>query len=1088
MWLPAVLTCLSQQARGPEQIIGVDVGSQDDSGQLLDDALGADRVVHLAPGRALTGFGTAVQAGLALATPTDDHPDVAEWLWLLHDDSAPDPDCLAALLEAADAYPRAVILGPKARGWHDRRLLLEVGFTVTGAGRRFTGVDPREHDQGQHDNRSEVHAVGTAGMLVRRDVFTALGGFDVALPLFRDDLNLCWSTWRAGHEVRVVPAAVIHHREASYHGRREGSTRSGLGYRLDRRAALHVLLTQTPTWRFPFTALRLAAVSAIRSLLALLGKAPRRAADEVMSAGAVIAHPGRLRASRRRVRSTSVESSGAAVGEFRPGVATRTRQALDTLSSSLVSSRGEREGIPVTAGAMESGPGDDVMDLYDDPTGTWLRRTIARPGVLLGLTLIVVAVAATRSLWWGEGELLGGALLPAPEGAGDLMDFYLAAWHDVGPGTTTATPPWIALLSAFAFLLLGKAPVAVTVVLLLAVPMAGLSAWWSLRGVVASGRVRAWVSIAYALLPAVVAAVATGRMGTAAAAVLLPPTIRAFVRLLGLQGAAMAPASGRSAWWAALLLAALAAVTPIMWVLAVVAVVVAVVFIIATRRTEPATSARRLLVRSAIAVLVPVALLLPWSWHVVMNPGLLFLEPGLAVASPLGVTGWDLLLLNPGGPGTGPLWIAAGVTIAGLLAILRAERRPAILGVLALGGLGFVMAIVVSHVRVPDPSTSGTVLGWPGPATLVSGAALLAAAGMAGDGLRQRMTAEAFGWRQPLAGLAALAAISAPILAAVWWIPAGAGDPLRRELPGVLPPFVAAEALGPQAPRTLIVRPTPDGSVAYTLVNGAGPTLGDADVAPRAAVWQPLDALVAGLVSGRGGPEVAGLTEYAVRYVIAEVESSSTIVRNLDAVPGLRRIGGDADEVLWRLIGDTARARALPSSTESSEARILPVSNIATADPLVDTAVPGPGEVTIAQDSDAPWVATLSRGQPVTAISVVPVVEGVGLTRFLLPSSVLSGDRITVSIDSSVRSRWMWLQGAVLLVVIVLALPGRRGDTDLDPDSEVSGDDDLMADADTYVGADIDGGADIDVGADSDVTAGGHVSLATAEEVRGNDR
>jgi GT2 family glycosyltransferase len=1043
VWLPAVLTFLSQQTRSPEHIIGVDVGSADDSGQLLDDALGPDRVVHLPRDTALTGFGAAVQAGLTLATPAVDHPEVAEWLWLLHDDSAPDPDCLAALLEAADAHPRAVILGPKARGWHDRRLLLEVGFTVTGAGRRFTGLDPREHDQGQHDNRSEVHAVGTAGMLVRRDVFAALGGFDAALPLYRDDLDLCWRAWRADHEVRVVPAAVIHHREASYHGRREGSTRSGLGYRLDRRAALHVLLTQTPSWRLPFTALRLAAVSAIRSLLALLGKAPRRAADEVLSAGAVVAHPGRLRASRRHVRETSVRSSSAAVGEFRPGVATLTRQAFDTLSSSLVGSRGEREGIPVTAGAMESGPSDDAMDLYDDPTGTWLRRTLTRPGVLLSLILIVIAVAATRTLWWGEGALIGGALLPAPEGAGDLMEFYLAAWHDVGPGTTTAAPPWLALLSAFAFLLLGKAPVAVTVVLLLAVPMAGLSAWWSLRGVIASARVRAWVSIAYALLPAVLGAVATGRLGTAAAAVLLPPTIRAFVRVLGLQGAAMSAASGRTAWWAALLLAALSAVTPALWLIAVITVIAAVAVGIATGRSWPGLTTRRLILRSAIAVLVPIALLLPWSWHVALNPGLLFLEPGLPVASTLNLTGWDLLLVNPGGPGTGPFWIAAGVTVAGLLAILRGERRPAILGVLALGGVGFVLAVVMSHVRVADPSSSGTVLGWPGPATLVWGAALLAAAGMAGDGLRQRMTDEAFGWRQPVAGVAALAALSVPILAAIWWIPAGAGDPLRREPPGVLPPFVAAEALGPQAPRTLIVRPTPDGSVAYTLVNGAGPTLGDADVAPRAQVWQPLDALVAGLVSGRGGPEVAGLTEYAVRYVIAEVESSSSVVRNLDAVPGLRRIAGDADEVLWRLIGDTARARALPTDVatadeETAETRILPVSNIATADPLIDAPLPGPGEVRIAQDADSPWVATLSSGQTVTAATVDSGVEGVGLQRFLLPTSVTAGDRITVSIDSSERSRWMWVQGIIVLVVIVLALPGRRGDVDLDADSEVA--------------------------------------------------
>ena len=42
----------------------------------------------------------------------------------------------------------------------------------------MTGVEFREVDQGQHDGRSDVLAVGTAGMLVRREVWDRLGGPD----------------------------------------------------------------------------------------------------------------------------------------------------------------------------------------------------------------------------------------------------------------------------------------------------------------------------------------------------------------------------------------------------------------------------------------------------------------------------------------------------------------------------------------------------------------------------------------------------------------------------------------------------------------------------------------------------------------------------------------------------------------------------------------------------------------------------------------------------------------------------------------------------------------------------------------------
>lgn len=47
---------------------------------------------------------------------------------------------------------------------------------------------------------------------------------------------------------------------------------------------------------------------------------------------------------------------------------------------------------------------------------------------------------------------------------------------------------------------------------------------------------------------------------------------------------------------------------------------------------------------------------------------------------------------------------------------------------------------------------------WAGPATLVYGAALIAAALVGADGARVRVAEQSFGWRQPVAALIALAA------------------------------------------------------------------------------------------------------------------------------------------------------------------------------------------------------------------------------------------------------------------------------------------------------------------------------------------
>ena len=206
-WLPEALSGLLGQERPVQNAVAADTGSADESAQLLTEALGPDRVLHLAR---RTGFGQAIDEAhrtAAVLTPDDlpylkrpsgwdpvtrtwrddayDLPELPygepeQWLWLLHDDCAPAPDALAQLLRVVENERELgkdiAVVGPKLRGWYDRRQLLEVGVTIANSGRRWTGLDRREQDQGQHDYVRPVLAVSTAGMLIRRDVFEQLGG------------------------------------------------------------------------------------------------------------------------------------------------------------------------------------------------------------------------------------------------------------------------------------------------------------------------------------------------------------------------------------------------------------------------------------------------------------------------------------------------------------------------------------------------------------------------------------------------------------------------------------------------------------------------------------------------------------------------------------------------------------------------------------------------------------------------------------------------------------------------------------------------------------------------------------------------
>ena len=262
--LPGLVKALRAQTYPAERVVGVDTGSRDRSGAILAELIGQDVVFGM--DRA-TGYGEAVAAALrhsAARRAAETSPGVkrVDWIWLLHDDCEPEPETLERLLRAASRDRSVVVLGPKVLDGQDRRVLREVGVAIDRAGRRITGIEPGEIDQGQHDHNRAVLAVGSAGMLIRRDAWDRLGGFDTRLKLFRDDLDFCWRAQGAGYRVQVVTDAVIYHRELSARRRRGaeggGSAAAKTGRQplpaggnksarmLDRRNALYVLAVNLP--------------------------------------------------------------------------------------------------------------------------------------------------------------------------------------------------------------------------------------------------------------------------------------------------------------------------------------------------------------------------------------------------------------------------------------------------------------------------------------------------------------------------------------------------------------------------------------------------------------------------------------------------------------------------------------------------------------------------------------------------------------------------------------------------------------------------------------------------------------------------
>ncbi|MEU4088791.1 glycosyltransferase family 2 protein [Streptomyces aureus] len=1033
-WLPQALSGLLGQDRPVQNAVAADTGSADDSAQLLTEALGADRVLHLAR---RTGFGQAVEEVSRTApelTPDDlpylkrpsgwdpvtrswrddayDLPDLPhgepeQWLWLLHDDSAPEPDALAQLLRVVENERElgqdVAIVGPKLRGWYDRRALLEVGVTIANSGRRWTGLDRREQDQGQHDHVHPALSVSTAGMLVRRDVFEELGGFDRRLPLMRDDVDLCWRAQAAGHRVLVAPEAVVRHAEAASRERRAvdcvGRTAAS-PHRVDKAGAVYTLLVNARTAQLPWIMIRLVLGTLMRTVAYLVGKVPGQAVDEIRGLLSVMLRPERIIAGRRRRGRPQVDK-----GELRPlfpPPGATVRATFEQAAGNLLSGSDAETvtGAGRHGGAVESGPGGDDGDFLEIEQFARIKRIARNPGPMLFLVLLFVSLLACRQLL-GGGALAGGALLPAPVDASELWARYLDGWHPVGAGSTQSAPPYIALVALLSSALLGSTGLAVTVLLVGSVPLAGFAAYFASRPLVESRLLRAWASVAYAFLPAATGALAGGRIGTAVLAILLPLIARAGVAASGLANASRARGSWRATWAYALLLTFTTAFTPIVWP---IALVLGVALLVVRRREIPAYGLRFL-----AQLGTPLLVLAPWS--LTLLPFGFFRQAGLDYGSGA-ASAFDLLSASPGGPGTVSALMLFGIVLAALAALLRSERQAGIRTAWVVAVVALVFAVLSNH------ST------WAGPATLVYGLALLAAAAVGSDGARARVAEQSFGWRQPVAALIAFACAAGPLLVAAGWIIRGADGPVERRDPVQVPAFVAEESGTRDQARTLVLDSRSAGEVGYVLVRGSGARLGDAELASAAGENKRLDKVVANLVAGSGADQADELGGFAVRYVLVRKGAPREVSRVLDATTGLSRLSQQDGSALWRVDQQVSRAAIVPASGAPESIAAGPVE-VHTTIPAGDS-----GRVLrLADSADAGWTATLD-GKPLTRTTVDGWAQG-----FQLPAD---GGRLDVAFDAPLgHTAWLWAQGSLALVLVVLALPGRRRDVDDDlPEEE----------------------------------------------------
>ena len=200
------------------EIIVVDNGSTDGTREFLRAEQKARRLTCLLNEENI-GFGKACNRAAALATGAH--------VLLLNNDIVPKPGWLEAMLRELDD-PEVGVVGS--------RLLYPDG-RIQHAGADFTASGETEHvhrfaagDDPAVRVTRDYPVVTGASLLVRGELWAALGGFDEGYWMYVEDVDLCIRAWQLGYRVRYAADSVlIHHESASVpdHAWRDMQVRAG---------------------------------------------------------------------------------------------------------------------------------------------------------------------------------------------------------------------------------------------------------------------------------------------------------------------------------------------------------------------------------------------------------------------------------------------------------------------------------------------------------------------------------------------------------------------------------------------------------------------------------------------------------------------------------------------------------------------------------------------------------------------------------------------------------------------------------------------------------------------------------------------
>jgi N-acetylglucosaminyl-diphospho-decaprenol L-rhamnosyltransferase len=233
---PCLAALKAQSFRDFETLL-VDNASSDGAAQAAARADPSLRLIENAENR---GFSGGVNDGVRAAR--------GRWIALINPDAYAEPDWLERLLAAAAAHPTVRAFASRQLMAQDPARLDGLGDVMAAAGFPFRG-GYRGRDPGPREI-GEVFSPCGGAMLIERQLFLSLGGFDERLFCYCEDVDLGYRLRLSGERTLVAPDAVVRHEGSAS----TGGPRSDFAVFHGTRNRLWVFVKDTPPLLFWLTA------------------------------------------------------------------------------------------------------------------------------------------------------------------------------------------------------------------------------------------------------------------------------------------------------------------------------------------------------------------------------------------------------------------------------------------------------------------------------------------------------------------------------------------------------------------------------------------------------------------------------------------------------------------------------------------------------------------------------------------------------------------------------------------------------------------------------------------------------------------